>query len=307
MAEPAAATAPAVAQPVSLGALGALAGLTLIWGLSIPATKLGLRDFSPLMLVALRYLSAAPFFMLLLARLPRPRPRALAQMAGLGVLGIGGGQVLQVLGVQATSASVATIISAQIPILTVLLGSLRLRQTLRAPHIGGFVLAICGIAVAASGGATQARPGAVPGGALWGDGLMLLSGVCVACYYVFSTELAGREGVMAVAGWSTLAGAALMVPVAIWQGFVMPHPPDLTGIGAVLYLGLLTTALGIWIWLRAMRSLPVRIAAGSQYVQPLVGIIASAWLFADPLGLRFALGTALVLAGIAVSSMRGRR
>ncbi|MDE2516475.1 MAG: DMT family transporter, partial [Rhodospirillales bacterium] len=280
----------------------ALALLTLIWGLSVPVTKLGLRAMSPLMLVALRYLSAAPFFVLLLRRLPRPAPRALAQMAALGVLGIGGGQVLQALGVQDTSASVATIISAQIPILTALLGSVRLRQPVRAPHIAGFLLALTGVVVAASEGTMAGTPDG-----LLGDGLMLLSGLCIACYYVFSTELAAREGVMAVAGWSSLAGAALMAPIAIVQAMAMPRLPSAASLAAVLYLGLLTTVLGLWIWLRAMRSLPVRIAAGSQYVQPLVGIIASALIFGDRLGPRFVLGSALVLGGIALSSLPGRR
>ena len=292
---------PGMAPPGAIrpAALAALAGLTLIWGLSVPITKFGLRDFSPLLLVALRYLAAAPFFALLLAREKLPNPRALAAMAGLGMLGIGGGQVLQVLGVRDTSASVATIITALIPILTVLLGSLRLRQAVRPPHVAGLIMALSGIVVAAWGG--QAA-NVTPGG-LMGDALMLASGICIACYYVFSTELAISQGVMAVAGWSTLFGAALMAPVAVWQAIVAPPQLSAAGIGAVLYLGLLTTVLGIWVWLRAMRSLPVRIAAGSQYVQPLVGIVASALMFGDQLGLRFALGTALVLGGIALSSL----
>jgi drug/metabolite transporter (DMT)-like permease len=36
--------------------------LAVIWGGSIPLTKLGLRDFPPLTLTALRYVIAAPFF-----------------------------------------------------------------------------------------------------------------------------------------------------------------------------------------------------------------------------------------------------
>ena len=78
--------------------------LAVIWGGSIPLTKLGLRDFPPLTLTALRYLVAAPVFLVVLLRHPLPPARALAAAGALGVLGIGVGQVSQTLGVLRTTA-----------------------------------------------------------------------------------------------------------------------------------------------------------------------------------------------------------
>ena len=46
-----------------------------------------------------------------------------------------------------------------------------------------------------------------------------------------------------------------------------------------------------------------RIAAGAQYLQPLVGVGASALMFGDALGLPFALGTALVLGGVILTTL----
>src|SRR5437868_10778635 len=85
--------------------IAALIGLAVVWGGSIPATKLALADFPPLTVTALRYLAAAPFFAVLLLRRPLPPGRALLAMAGLGVLGIALGQVAQAVGVRLTSAS----------------------------------------------------------------------------------------------------------------------------------------------------------------------------------------------------------
>jgi hypothetical protein len=39
----------------------------------------------------------------------------------------------------------------------------------------------------------------------------------------------------------------------------------------VLYLGVLVTVVGLWIWLHSLCVLPVRIVAGTQYLQPLIG------------------------------------
>ena len=83
--------------------------LALIWGLSIPLTKLGLESLPPLTLTALRFASALPLLFLLSwqQRLPR---QALIRVALLGLIGISVGQVAQTLGIAGTSASVGAIL-----------------------------------------------------------------------------------------------------------------------------------------------------------------------------------------------------
>jgi drug/metabolite transporter (DMT)-like permease len=300
-----AATLAAEKQPIPVLSLIALALLIVVWGLSIPVTKLGLADFPPLTLTALRYLSAAPFFVWLAWRAPRPPARALAAMAGIGVVGIGVGQVTQAVGVNLTAASVATVIGATIPILVVLLAAIRLGQRIRPVHIVGLLVAIGGVGVIATGGKLSALTGA--GGALLGDGLMLVSAASVALYYILSTELAARYGVLTVAAWGSLFGTAALIPFAGWElAAVELRTPTAIGIASVLYLGLFVTVAGVLVWLSLMRSLPARIAAGSQYMQPLVGIVASAWLFGDAIGPTFLTGAALVLAGIALTAWTPR-
>lgn len=288
-----------MAWPPLLPVLGLL-GLSVIWGLSIPLTKLGLREFPPLLLATLRYVTAAPFFVLLLIGRSLPSPRALLAMMGLGVLGIDVGQVTQILGVQRTDASVATIISATIPIFVVVLAGWRLRQRLRIVHGLGLVLALTGVGVAVTGG-RGASSGAAAS-ALIGDVLMLVSAVSIAFYYVLSVELTQRYSVAIVAAWSSLFGVALLVPFIPWE-IDRTQSPGLLGIGIVLYLGVLVTVAGVWIWLHTLRALPARIAAGSQYLQPLIGVAASALLLGDPIGGSFGIGTVFVLIGIALSTL----
>ncbi len=282
----------------------ALALLTLIWGLSIPVMKLGLAVLPPLALVSLRYLGAAPFFALYLIGRRRPRARALAAMAGLG-FGLGAGQVLQILGLQQTSAAIATIVLATVPIFTVVLAVLRLRQTLRPHHVCGLLLAMGGIGLTTA--STASGTDAFSTAALTGDACLLLSSVCFAAYYVLGTELSIGQGVMVVSAWTTIFTAVLFSPLALWEiarGGVHWSP---AGIGTLAYLSLLVTVLGICIWLHALRALPARTAASSQYLQPLIGVLAAAAIFGTPLGGGFALGSALVLSGVALCSLSGRQ
>ena len=182
-----------------VGPLAVLALLTVIWGLSVPITKLGLRDVPAPALVALRYLAAAPCFAVMLIGRPFPRRRNLAAMAALGLLGIDTGQSAQMFGVARCSAAVATMITAIIPVLTVLLASLRLRQPVRLPHVAGFALALGGVGLAISSAPSQGPTASTP----LGEALMLLSSFCVAGYYVFSVEVAAREGVIVTARSAT--------------------------------------------------------------------------------------------------------
>jgi drug/metabolite transporter (DMT)-like permease len=286
-------------------ALALLVLLTLVWGGSVPVMKLGLEAASPIGLVAWRYACAAPFFLPVLLRRPMPAPAALASLAALAALGLCAGQLGQILGVQRTSAVVATIITATIPILTVLLGSVRLGQPVRPHHVIGLVLAFAGIVLATAGAGPPGAGFSVQG--LVGDACLLGSSCCIAAYYVFSAELALRHGVMTVSGWTTVLGAAFLSPLAVWTAATGQVHLAAVSVGAILYLGLLVTVLGITIWLTALRDLPVRIAASSQYMQPLVGIAVSAALFGTVLRPAFGVGTALVLAGIGLGAMPGAK
>lgn len=275
--------------------------LAIIWGGSIPVTKLGLRDVPPLTLTALRYAVAAPWFVLLLARGPAPPARVVLNAAALGVLGIGVGQVAQTLGVRAISASVATVISALIPILVVAFARIRFRQPLRGRQTLALALAFVGVALVAGGDPRDLL--AVSGGsAIAGEVLMLVSAVAVALYYVLGIGLVPARSVMTVAAVSSLAGAAALVPVAAWE---LPHAAArITAVSAVviLYLALLVTVVGLLIWFAALTQLPASVAALLQYLQPVVGVAASWALFGDRIGARFLAGAALVLLGIALGT-----
>jgi O-acetylserine/cysteine efflux transporter len=287
--------------PYPAGSLGALLFLAMIWGGSVPLIKLGLRDFPPLTLTALRYLVAAPFFVLLLRDQPLPPARGLMQAAALGLLGVGVGQVSQTLGVGQTSASVATVISATIPILVVILAAVRLAQPIRPRQAIGLGTAFAGVLIVATGGprhlgALLATPAAR------GDGLVALSALAISLYYVLSVELIEQYSVITVAALTSVAGACALAPVSAWELQHAAVRLTAVGIGVVCYLAVLVTVVGIMIWLHALHHLPASVVAVLQYLQPLIGVSASAMLFHDPLGLWFGVGTGLVLLGIGWST-----
>jgi drug/metabolite transporter (DMT)-like permease len=225
-------------------------------------------------------------------------------MAALGVIGIDIGQVTQALSVQRTEASVATVISATIPIFVVSLASWRLQQPLRVAHLGGLVMAMTGIVVVATKGSVSSL--AISTSTFVGDALVLLSAASIALYYALSAEITRHYPVSVVAAWSTMFGTIALLPVIPWEATKTSISPGLLGIGVVLYLGVLVTVAGLWIWLHSLRVLPVRIVAGTQYLQPLIGVSASAALFGEPIDPSFGIGTVLVFIGIAMTATSHR-
>ncbi len=281
----------------SLRSFSAMLLLAVIWGLSIPVTKFGLETISPLVLTALRF--ALAMLVLLPFAFGRGRVpwRKMPKVAALGVLGIGIGQVAQTFGVAGTSASVGTIISATIPVFVVIFAAIRLKQPVSGWQKVGLAAAFAGIGLVAADGDMSGLFGASAMGVAW----MLLSSVAIAFYYVWSVELVRDYGTGAVAAWSTLFGFLALLP---WAGWEISHvPAAITGAGlaAAAYLGIAVTSAGLFLWLNILRTVPARTAASVQYLQPVIGVSASAAVFGDRLGVLFAAGVVLVLCGLALS------
>jgi O-acetylserine/cysteine efflux transporter len=292
---------PEVPSPRNVGAMLLLA---VMWGLSIPVTKLGLQSLPPLTLTALRFVIAVPLLMIFVLGRPRMPLQALLPIAGLGVLGIGVGQVAQTLGVMDTSASLATIISATIPVFIVVFAAVRLKQSISSRQKLGLFAAFTGIAMVAladgKGFDDLFRSSAI------GATFVLLSAIAIAFYYVWSVELTNQYGTATVAAWSTAFGLLALLPSAGWEISCAPFVITWEAIAAAVYLGAAVTVAGLFLWLNTLRVVPARIAASVQFLQPIVGVAASAAIFGDKMGTLVIAGVILVLAGVALTSKSRR-
>jgi len=256
--------------------------LAVVWGLSIPVTKLGLQTLPPLTLTALRFAIAVPFFVLFTLGKPKMAWRSMPKVAALGVLGIGIGQVAQSFGIIDTSASVATMISATIPVFVVLFAAARLKQSVSGWQKLGLLAAFLGIALVAIGDGRGVDDllGSSAVGAAW----VLLSAVTIAFYYVWSLELSYAYGTATVAAWSTFFGFLALCPFAGLEMWRVPIHLTPEAMAAAAYLGLAVTIAGLFIWLHLLRTVPAPIAASVQFLQPVVGVIASAVVLGDTMG-----------------------
>jgi drug/metabolite transporter (DMT)-like permease len=278
--------------------------LAVMWGLSIPITKLGLETIPPLMFTAMRFLVAVPLLLILSSRRLRVPLKAVPSIIALGVMGISLGNVAQSFGVQGTSASVGTIISATIPIFIVIFAAVRLKQAVAGRHWVGLLAAFGGIALVALGNGSGADD--LSETTLTGVAWMLVSAVAIAFYYIWSAELTEQYGTLPVAAWNALAGFVAILPLAGWEMAGTPFEITAQAVWATVYLGVMVTVAGLLLWLYILRVVPARVAAGVQYLQPVIGIAAASFLFGDQLGLMFGAGVILILGGLALAASNKR-
>ena len=280
-------------------------GLAVMWGLSIPVTKLGLQTMPPLTLTALRFGIAVPLLLLFVLGKQKLPLSAFPKLAGLGVLGIGIGQVSQTLGVAGTSASVGTIISATIPLFVVVFAALRLKQPVSGMQMLGLIAAFVGIGLVALENGDPSATG--PQSGLIGASFLLLSAVAIAFYYVWSVQLTIQYGTAIVVAWSTLFGLLALLPFAGWEISTVDFQLNYIAIASTIYLGFIVSVAGFFLWLHLLRTVPARTAASVQYLQPVFGVVASSVMFGDKMGWYFVAGVTLVLIGLALTIFTKRQ
>ncbi|RFB93741.1 EamA family transporter [Rhizobium leguminosarum bv. trifolii] len=273
--------------------------LAVMWGLSIPITKLGLETVPPLMFTAMRFLVAVPLLLILASGRLRVPLRAVPSIIALGVMGITLGNVAQSFGVQGTSASVGTIVSATIPIFIVIFAAFRLGQPVAGRHWVGLLAAFGGIALVAVGSGSGV--GDLSKTTVTGVAWMLASAVAIAFYYIWSAELTDRYGILPVAAWNALAGLIAILPLAAIEMANSPYQLTVQALWTAVYLGVMVTVAGLLLWLYILRVVPARVAASVQYLQPVFGIAAASLMFGDRLGVLFVAGVIVILVGLALA------
>lgn len=283
----------------------ALLGACLLWAVSFVATKIALAVVPPLTVVSLRLLVAAACFLPLLVLTGRWRriegPGVVLKLVGLSLFGAGLHYGFQTVGLQTTNASNASVYVATGPITIALLAVLLLGERLTPRKIAGIAVAVVGVLVVMG---PRTLLGFELGGSLAGDLLVLLSIVMWGCFTVFGKRLTDSLGALTVTAAVTLIGATWMAPVGWFElertGFNLASVTPLawTAIG---YLGAGCNFLAVLLYFTALgRTESQKVGVYLYSIPPMTAVVA-ALVLDEPITLGLVVGTALVIAGVALT------
>jgi drug/metabolite transporter (DMT)-like permease len=287
-------------------AVAALIAAGLLWGTTVPLTKLALQWLSPGWLSAVRFGLAAA--VLLAAARRRGQGTALRNaftpaVLAAGALGYGGSVVVQNAGISRTSVTHAALLIGAVPVLVAIIAAVWHRTVARPVAWFGFAVSLGGVALvtAGSGGG---------GATLAGDALVLASLLLSATVTVAQARLLTGRDPVAVTAVQFLGAALGSLPVAVVTEGRPAAPAGAGVLLAVVALALAGTLAPFTLFAFGQSRVSAEVAGAFLNLEPLVGAVAGAVVFADPVGLAQVAGGLAILAGIALSSLpllAGRR
>lgn len=281
-------------------AYAALTVAAIVWGGSIVGQKYALGSFSAVEVSVLRGLGALailiPLWWIREGPAIKLTGRDLRILLALG-LAVLGNHLLTLYGLRYIGAATAGVIIGASPAITALLSAVLVQDVPFRKVAMGCALSFTGVAlVSGMGGETPA------GQSPWlGGTLVLLGLVSWALYTVGSGAVMGRLSALTV-NWTTLAISILLQIPLLWtdhklmeSGFAAVPPG---GWGALAYLILFATALGQQAWLYGVQGVGPSRAGVFVNLIPVSALLLSVVVLGEAIGVREALGIALILAGV---------
>lgn len=268
----------------------------LIWSGNMTINQLTVGSIAPSSIAFLRWLLAllimTPF---VLPAAWRHRDEILKQwpkLAFLGLLGMGLWQGLAYLAAETTSATNMGILAAMVPLLTVLLSALILREPPTFGGIVGGVLAFFGVTVLLGQGnplsllQLKVSPG---------DALMVMAATCYAMYGVML-----KRWQMKLPPWVMLYGQVCFAVLILFPPYILGPmtPVDSHNIWLIAYAGIPASIITTFLWMRAVRQIGANQASIFINLMPLFSAIIAMIFLGERLAIFHVIGGLLILCGV---------
>ena len=276
-------------------AVAALTAAGLLWGTTVPLSKLALVWLAPGWLTVLRFGLAAA----VLLPVARRRGQRVLEMRLLlsGAAGYGGSVIVQNAGIARTSVTHAALLIGAVPVLVAVIAAVWHRTVARPLSWLGFAISLGGVGLVTAGGGGG-------GATVLGDGLVLISLLLSATITVAQGRLLhGRDPVAVTAVQFLGAARGALAFTLVTEGApAMPTAP-----GPVLAAGALAlagTLVPFTLFAYGQSRVPPVIAGSFLNIEPMVGALAGIMFFGDPASPVQLAGGMAVVAGIGLSSLR---
>ena len=225
----------------------------LIWSGNMTINQLTVGAIAPSSIAFLRWLLAlavmTPFVLPAVLRHRDEIRRNWLKLALLGLLGMGLWQGLAYVAAETTTATNMGILAAMVPLLTVLLSALILREPPTMGGVAGGVLAFIGVTVLLGRGNPLSL---LQLQVSQGDALMVVAATCYALYGVMLKRWA-----MNLPPWVMLYAQVCFAVLFLLPSYLMGPmtPVDSSNVWLILYAGIPASVITTFLWMRAVRQI----------------------------------------------------
>ncbi|MCE2999856.1 MAG: DMT family transporter [Betaproteobacteria bacterium] len=282
-----------------------LLALVAMWGSSFMFNRIAVSSLPPLTIVAGRVGVAALVLLVFVyasgRRLPAPG-RHWWPYVVIALIGNAIPFYLITWGQQVVESALAGILMAFMPLSTLVLAHFLIAgEGMTRNRALGFAAGFCGIVLLMG-------PDALAG--LGGDTLRIVSQIAVLggalCYALQSvlTRLMIKGDILVSAAATLLVASLFVVPAALWLDRPWQLDPRAASSAAVVWLGVVPTALATVLYFQLIRSAGPSFMSLVNYLSPGVAVMLGLWIMGEhPPATAYA-GLALILSGIAICQRR---
>jgi drug/metabolite transporter (DMT)-like permease len=269
--------------------------LAILWGGSFVFVEFALEGFGPLTLVLLRVSLAALTLWIVAFALGHRIPTDPRQWGAYVVMGI----IVNVLpftliawGQQSITAGVASILTAAVPLFTVLIAHRFGDERISGNKLVGVVVGFLGVSL------LMMRAGS---GFDFGLGQLavLVAALCYSVGAVYGKRLGGHSPLVNAAAMMTCAGL-MLAPAAFLIERPLAMTPGMSSWIAVIALAELSSALAFLLYFAVLRSAGATFLSLVTFLIPIVSTVLGFFMLGERLGTIELLGMGVIFLGVAV-------
>jgi len=281
---------------------GLVAGLTAasIWGGMYVVSKVVMGTIPPFTLITLRLLlGIAVLYIIVWRRGGLTPPRILFwQVLRVGFIGYGISLGFQFVGTKLSTAANGSLVTSATPTFVLLFAALILRERITARRLLALAIASLGVVAVIDPRTAQLEPDL-----FWGNISLVMAAITWALYSVLIRKVTREVDVLTTSLIAFMGGLIVSVPLSgyeLFRGGAGPITPGI--IAGILFLGIISTALAMFLWNTAFAELPAGVASLTFFAQPVVGTILGVIFLGDKITPLFLLGGVLIGIGILISA-----
>ncbi len=274
----------------------------LIWAGNFIVAKVTLQEFPTFSLAFLRFALAclflAPFFLAERKKF-HLRKEDLPKLILTGIFIITFNIAFFFAGIQKTEASTASTLTLVIPMLSVILGWLFLKEKVYIVNLLGLTMGLIGALIII--GLPQLFFGNLNPSVLVGNIFIILASVAWVIGAVISKGLLKIYSSLFVTAVAFFVGMITFLPMAISEYLQNPAwPSQITSLGALglVYMTLLSSISAYFLFEWGLAKTSLIFADLFQYIEPVVASILAVLILHEHLSFPFIIGAALIILGV---------
>ena len=285
---------------------GLFAGLAAasIWGGMYVVSKVVLEVIPPFALLTIRYiLGAATLGLVIYFRKNKTTVTKdfLWKSAVVGFVGYGISLGFQFVGTKLSTASNGSLVTSATPAFVLLFAPFLLGEQATTRRI--IALAIASIGVIA---VIDPRTAELSPTLFWGNMSLLAAALTWALYSVLVRKVSQASDLLTLSAIMLLGGVPSSLLFGAWEVHTQSVGTITWGIiGGLLFLGIISTAIAMFLWNYAFAKLPAAVASLTFFAQPVVGTLLGWFFLGEKITPLFITGGVLIGIGILISAREG--